>query len=419
MKKILFTLAAVATVLSGCNRTEVETSGREGLLQLQIGYSGYYNDKTPELVPVRSAADDQAFIDTFIISIDKISGTSSYSLECTVAEFNRMYADGILTLSPGDYRVEVTSPGSTNNAAWDQPVYSVAKDFTIIEDVMTPLELVCTLSNMKVSVRLSDNFKSELSAYSIVVTGDYEDGEASLTWSSADEDSEAKAGYFAVAPLTVRIQGVRTCDQSEAEKVYRIDDVAAADHHILNIDARVTGEAQGMIEIDYSVNEKPVDIVVPGFEEIPIPDPDEPEEPDTPSETKPELVWEENPTFERTPLSAQMNVNLVVNAPEKIAGFKVNIESGTLEDMLKTFTMPMDMINDEAVKEFMSTPFIGLPVGDELLGQTSVEFPLSTLLPLLYQLGPEPGSKHTFTLIVTDTKGQELNQALVFYMPEA
>ena len=77
MKKILFTLAAVATVLSGCNRTEVETSGREGLLQLQIGYSGYYNDKTPELVPVRSAADDQAFIDTFIISIDKISGTSS------------------------------------------------------------------------------------------------------------------------------------------------------------------------------------------------------------------------------------------------------------------------------------------------------------------------------------------------------
>ena len=114
-----------------------------------------------------------------------------------------------------------------------------------------------------------------------------------------------------------------------------------------------------------------------------------------------------------------MNVNLVVNAPEKIAGFKVNIESGTLEDMLKTFTMPMDLINDEAVKEFMSTPFIGLPVGDELLGQTSVEFPLSTLLPLLYQLGPEPGSEHTFTLIVTDTKGQELNQALVFYMPEA
>ena len=416
MKKILLTMAAAAMVLSGCNKTEVGTATHKGMLQLQVGYAGEYNDKTPDLVPVKSGADEQAFIDTFIISIDKTTG-APYSLECTVARFNEQYADGILTLSPGNYTVTVTSPGS-EKAAWDQPVYGVTKEFTIMEEVLTPVELVCRLTNMMVSVKLSDNFKSELSAYSIVITGDYEDGEASLTWSSADEDSEAKAGYFAVAPLTVRIQGVRSLDQSEAEKIYRIEDVAAADHHILNIDARVTGDAQGMIDIDYSVNEKPVDIVVPGFEEIPVPDP-EPEEPDTPSETKPELVWEENPTFEPTPLSAQMDVNLVVNVPEKIAEFKVNIESATLQSLLETFTMPMDMINDEAVKEFMSNPMVGLPVGDDLLGQTSVEFPLSTLLPLLYQLGPEPGSEHTFTLIVTDTKGQELNQALVFYMPEA
>lgn len=418
MKKILLIMAAVATVLSGCNKTEVEGNAHKGSLQLQIGYSGDYNDKTPDLVPVKSGSEDEEFIRTFEISIEKTSGSAPYSLKCTVADFMDQYADGIMTLAPGNYTVTVTSPGS-EKAAFDQPVYGVTKDFTIIEDVLTPLDLTCRLTNMMVSVKLSDNFKSELSAYSIVITGDYEDGEASLTWSSADEDSEAKAGYFAVAPLTVRIQGVRSLDQSEAEKIYRIEDVAAADHHILNIDARVTGDAQGMIDIDYSVNEKPVDIVVPGFEEIPVPDPDEPEEPDTPSETKPELVWEENPTFEPTPLSAQMNVNLVVNAPEKIAGFKVNIESATLQSLLESFTMPMDLINDEAVKEFMSTPFIGLPVGDELIGQTSVEFPLSTLLPLLYELGPEPGSEHTFTLIVTDTKGQELNQSLVFYMPEA
>ena len=169
------------------------------------------------------------------------------------------------------------------------------------------------------------------------------------------------------------------------------------------------------------MNEKPVDITVPGFEEIPVPDeeePTEPDDPDTPSETAPELVWTENPTFGPTPLSEQMNVNLVVNAPEKIAGFKVNIESAKLEEMLSAFTMPMDLINDETVKEFMSSPLVGLPVGEDLLGQTSVEFPLSKLLPMLYALGPEPGSEHTFTLIVTDEKGQELNQALVFYMPE-
>lgn len=420
MKKILFTLAAVATVLSGCNRTEVETSGREGLLQLQIGYSGYYNDKTPELVPVRSAADDQAFIDTFIISIDKISGTSSYSLECTVAEFNRMYADGILTLSPGDYRVEVTSPGSTNNAAWDQPVYSVAKDFTIIEDVMTPLELVCTLSNMKVSVRLSDNFKSELSAYSIIVTGEYETGNASLTWSSADAASEGRAGYFAVAPLTVEIQGVRQLDGSEANKTYLIEDVAAADHHILNIDAKVTGSAGLSVSIDYTVNEKPVDIVVPGFEEIPVPDEDPDDNPDTdpddPSSTAPELVWENNPSFDPTPISSTMDIVLLVNAPEKIAEFTVDIDSDILRGILNNMTFPLDLINDETVKGFMGS--LGLPVGDQLLGQVSVEFPLSGLVPLIGQIGAPAGSEHTFTLYVKDEKGQELSRKLVFYMPE-
>lgn len=415
MKKILLTMAAAATVFAGCNKNEVGTDAGSGMLRLQVGYAGEYNDKTPDLVPVKSDADDQAFIDTFVISIEKTTG-APYSLECTVAQFNEQYADGILSLSPGSYTVSVSSPGS-EKAAWDQPVYGVTKEFTIVEDVLTPLELVCSLTNMMVSVKLSENFKSELSAYSIVITGDYEDGSASLTWSSADVDAESRAGYFAVAPLSVEIQGTRALDGSEARKTYRIEDVAAADHHILNIDAKTTGASQPSISIDYTVNEKPVDITVPGFEEIPIPD-EEPEDPDVPSEDAPELVWEANPTFERWPLAATMDVNLVVNAPGKIAGFKVDIESVTLQSLLESFTMPMDMINDELVKEFMSSPLVGLPVGDDLSGKTSVEFPLSTLLPMLYGLGPEPGTEHTFTLIVTDEAGQELNQSLVFYMPE-
>ena len=415
MKKILLTMAAAATVFAGCNKNEVGTDAGSGMLRLQVGYAGEYNDKTPDLVPVKSDADDQAFIDTFVISIEKTTG-APYSLECTVAQFNEQYADGILSLSPGSYTVSVSSPGS-EKAAWDQPVYGVTKEFTIVEDVLTPLELVCSLTNMMVSVQLSENFKSELSAYSIVITGDYEDGSASLTWSSADVDAESRAGYFAVAPLSVEIQGTRALDGSEARKTYRIEDVAAADHHILNIDAKTTGASQPSISIDYTVNEKPVDITVPGFEEIPIPD-EEPEDPDVPSEDAPELVWDANPTFERWPLAATMDVNLVVNAPGKIAGFKVDIKSETLQSLLESFTMPMDLINDQTVKEFMSSPFIGLPVGDDLSGKTSVEFPLSTLLPMLYGLGPEPGTEHTFTLIVTDEAGQELNQSLVFYMPE-
>lgn len=420
MKKILLTMAAAAMVLSGCNKTEVRTATHKGMLQLQVGYAGEYNDKTPDLVPVKSDADEQAFIDTFIISIDKTTG-APYSLECTVARFNEQYADGILTLSPGNYTVTVTSPGS-EKAAWDQPVYGVTKEFTIMEEVLTPVELVCRLTNMMVTVKLSETFKNELSAYSIIITGDYEDGEASLTWSSADEDAESRAGYFAVAPLTVEIQGTRAVDPSEAHKTYRIEDVAAADHHILNIDAKTTGATQPSISIDYTVNEKPVDITVPGFEEIPVPDeeePTEPDDPDTPSETAPELVWEANPTFGRWPLAAVMDdVNMVVNAQEGIASFIVEVTSPQLEPMLVELAGASTLDLGAATSDsFLGE--LGLPVGDQVLGQKTVNFNLSGLLPLLYNVVKPPvGSEHTFTLIVTDEKGQELNQALVFYMPE-
>ena len=136
MKKILLIMAAMAAVLSGCNKTEVEGNAHKGSLQLQIGYSGDYNDKTPDLVPVKSGSEDEEFIRTFEISIEKTSGSAPYSLKCTVADFMDQYADGIMTLAPGNYTVMVTSPGS-EKAAFDQPVYGVTKDFTIIEDVLT------------------------------------------------------------------------------------------------------------------------------------------------------------------------------------------------------------------------------------------------------------------------------------------
>jgi hypothetical protein len=55
-----------------------------------------------------------------------------------------------------------------------------------------------------------------------------------------------------------------------------------------------------------------------------------------------------------------------------------------------------------------------LPSGDQLLNKTRVDFPLSSLLPLIIAFDPELGSVHSFVMEVKDTAGQVLTKTLHF-----
>ena len=419
MKKILLTFAAAVAVLSGCNKTVVETSGREGVLRLNVACdeAEFTEKEYGALGTKASAAPD---VNDFIISI--VKSTGSYSLESTVSDFLAQNADGIITLSPGVYTVSVTS-GSTEKAAWDQPIYGATKEFTIVENVVTPIDLVCRLTNMKVTVKLSDIFLQELKSWSVVVTGAYDDGDASLTWSSGDGDQtaiEAKEGWFAVGPLTVVVQGVRNNDGSDAARVTaEITDVAAADHHILNINARVTGSADfsdGGITVDTGVNEKPVDIEIPGFDETPVEDPDEPEDPVI---AAPSMTWPTNPTFETKDIVDGLDVTLNISVPGKIETFVVHVSENfqPLVSIITTGNVPyLDLINDQAVIDMLKEAIPAL--ADGLYGQTDVTFSLSSLIQLITSVGT-PGQDYVFTLSLTDQLGQELpEQPLTFHLPE-
>lgn len=419
MKKILLTFAAAVAVLSGCNKTVVETSGREGVLRLNVACdeAEFTEKEYGALGTKASAAPD---VNDFIISI--VKSTGSYSLESTVSDFLAQNADGIITLSPGVYTVSVTS-GSTEKAAWDQPIYGATKEFTIVENVVTPIDLVCRLTNMKVTVKLSDIFLQELKSWSVVVTGAYDDGDASLTWSSGDGDQtaiEAKEGWFAVGPLTVVVQGVRNNDGSDAARVTaEITDVAAADHHILNINARVTGDvnfSEGGITVDTGVNEKPVDIEIPGFDETPVEDPDEPEDPVI---AAPSMTWPTNPTFETKDIVDGLDVTLNISVPGKIETFVVHVSENfqPLVSIITTGNVPyLDLINDQAVIDMLKGAIPAL--ADGLYGQTDVTFSLSSLIQLITSVGT-PGQDYVFTLSLTDQLGQELpEQPLTFHLPE-
>ena len=415
MKKTVYAIMILAAaVLAGCKK-EVKTSGT-GTLQMSLSAGGDY------ILATKATNSD---VREFTVAIERPS-------DGWKREYPR-YADMPASLELGSGAYTVTAASLYQEpAAFDQPIYSGTADFTITAGQMTPVSLTCTLANMKVTIVPTENFKKELSDYNVTICNDGAfSADHTLVWDKAGID-EGKAGYFSVAPLIVKVYGYRAIDNTEAHAELTVSKVAARDHHIIKLDAQVTGEL-GSLEliIDPSVNQKESDILIPGWSETPVERPDDPDPDDPPvgpvdPTTAPTMTWESNPDFEPMPITNEMDVNILIEAQEKIAGFIVSVDSPTLSNVIAsmagntTYKYPddgpyeMDLINDAAIMAVLSA--VGVPTGDQLLGQTSVPFSISSLVPLILGYNPPSGSEHIFTLKVTDEKDQVLEKPIVFYI---
>lgn len=421
MKKIFITVLAAAAVLAGCREKTIEQ--KSGLQLKIVTEQGDYVDK------VVKSASEEVDVNSFTVSVEKKDG-----------QFEQTWVYGqmpsLVELSTGEYTVAVNSPEAAP-VAWNSPAYGGIKDFAIVGGKVTPVDLVCTLQNMKNSVYCSQHFMDQLTTFEVKIVN--EDGH--LVW-GADEvgiytedesgartivKAPAKHAYFSVHPLSISVDGYRELDNTTANLKYEIKDVAARDHHIIYLDAYVTGQSAMTLSIDTSVNDKEVDFIIPGI------DPDDsmidddieagwdvsdeeetPEIPDTPS-TAPYLAWDANPDFEKMDIAEGMSVELMVYAPEKIKEFVVKVSDnfkGAIQ-MLVPGAEYLDLINDEVAKEALGSM---LPVGDQLLGKTEVAFSLSKLVPMIAAVGNQ-GEDYVFTLEVTDEKGQKLVKDVYFYNP--
>lgn len=427
MKKIFFAIMAAVAVLAGCSK-EIVTGGGTGKLEFSVAsVDDTWNDRQEGMADGAKAAtkayDKDEALSSLLVTISNHDGVG----EPRQWVYSEMPA--VLELTEGRYTISASSPES-RIAAWDLPVFGGSEEFSITAGRTSTVELVCSLTNVKVTVNCSEAFKSEFSSYSITVTSAAATAEEGFLIWGADEVEAGKEGYFAAADLTVTVQAYRWSDatgqKDPVSAALPVTGVEAKDHIILNIDAQATGAvstdgAQGednpFIVIDDGTNNRTEDIFIGGLEEIPVPgDGNEPvEKPDAPT-----LEWAANPEFAPTVIEEGMDVNLVVKAPGRIKDFVVSVESDFLAQMLPSMTsdqsMNMDLINDQKLISTLETLAPGLPTGDVLDGKDNVNFSLSSLVPLI-QLGGTPGSEHVFTLNVTDEYGQELSQSLVFVMP--
>lgn len=417
MKRSIITILAAAAVLASCKQTKVEENKGYFVLQ-SVTADANLNEVN---VSTKAMPSELADINTFVVKIESNlegGGTQTYNYKDIL--------DQAIELPTGSYRVTAGSPAG-KAAAWDQPLFEGTQNFTVVAGATSPVNVKCSLSNTMVSIKCTDTFKTELQEFNIKVSATDNDF---LTWSkTGKENSDAlaaelsKDGYFSASELYVQIDGKREIDGSTAALTYVVKNVHPKDHIILNLDARVTGQVQQItLAVDGTVNDRTENIVVGGFEEIPIPDPIDPTpdpnpnpNPDLPA--KPSLVWEANPTFELMELKSDgMSVEITVNVPGKVKDFLIDVKSdcAEFEGVIKSMTgdgLTMDLVNNSALSSLND---LGIPTGASVKGKETVPFKLSSLLPMILLYNPEVNSYHTFTLKVTDESGQTLTQALQF-----
>ena len=421
MKRSIITILAAAAVLAGCKQTKVEENKGYFVLQ-SVTADANLNEVN---VSTKAMPSELVDINTFVVKIESNlegGGTQTYNYKDIL--------DQAIELPTGSYRITAGSPAG-KAAAWDQPLFEGTQNFTVVAGATSPVNVKCSLSNTMVSIKCTDTFKTELQEFNIKVSATDNDF---LTWSkTGKENSDAlaaelsKDGYFSASELYVQIDGKREIDGSTAALTYVVKNVHPKDHIILNLDARVTGQVQQItLAVDGTVNDRTENIVVGGFEEIPIPDPIDPTpdpnpnpdpQPDPSLPAKPSLVWKANPTFALTELKSDgMSVEVTVNVPGKVKDFLIDVKSdcAEFEGVIKSMTgdgLTMDLVNNTALSSLND---LGIPTGDSVKGKETVSFSLSSLLPMILLYNPEVNSYHTFTLKVTDEAGQTLTQALQF-----
>ena len=422
MKRTFITIMAAAAVLASCDNAEVAGLKGKGTFMLQsVTANTDLNDVQVKPHGLPSELNQDKLLAALELTI---KNSEDANLKQTYK-----YLDIVnkpVELSTGKYTVSAVST-DTKDAAWDQPLFAGSTDFAVVANAVSPVNLICAMTNAVVSIKCSDTFKTEVNDYNIKVSdakGNF------LTWT---KDNIAEDGYFTAKELTVTIEGKRSLDNSTATVTGTIQNIQAKDHITLNIDARVTGQVQQIVvTVETKVNDKPVDIFVDGFEEIEIPDPSQPDPTPTPDPEEPEvdpnapsLVWESNPTFEEREIQDKMDVEIVIKAPKASKGFKVKVESPALFGILvgnvglpenidnENKIVTLDLIGDAKVVE----QFTMFPTGDKVKGKTEVLFSLSTLVPMIKNFSPEPGSHHVFTLNLEDGAGNTLTQAVSFICP--
>ena len=387
MKKIYLFLIAMSTVLLSCNQSDMG--------DVQFGSLSFKASGDTEYLLMTKSGTDYGDLNTYDVVID---GPTK------VSEKYAALTGRVVELGSGQYTITITSP-HTEPAAFNQPIYSAKESFEIKAGEVTSLDLVCTPANTKVSIELSDNFKKELASYEVIVNN----GLGQLIWTkdnSRDDFAAGLDGYFLPRGLEVKVKGYRSIDNTMATAVYYVENPQAAEHHIIKLDAKVTGQIGGItINFETTFNEVSDDIHVGGLDEsyVDRPDFDGSEGDDEEVNTAPSILWPDNPFFDPITISRTDQISLTIKAPLGIKTFCVQV-SDNFKGAIGMMAGEKDYV--DLIEDAQIWGPLGLPVGDAVLGQTELVFELTPFVGALCDTAG--GMTVQFILVATDSEDNEI-----------
>lgn len=249
-------------VAAGCSRENIEYgNGHSASLSLSISSEGEFTTVDNGAGAMTKAGEETTVdINAFTLKILNSEGVADWSWD----RFDEV--PEVISMDPGTYTIEARSPGD-KAVSWDQPMYVGSQEVTITPGKVEEVAIVCSLSNMKVSVQTTEKFRNEMAEYTVTVTS--EDG---VLIFEKDMIEAGRSGYFDVAPLSMDLTATRKTPGPRVNYHVEISDVAPRDHHVFTLDAAETGYtdlAQGL-SIDYTCNNREEAIKIDAILEEPV-----------------------------------------------------------------------------------------------------------------------------------------------------
>lgn len=324
----------------------------------------------------------------------------------------------VITLPVGTYTVRARS-GEVQPVAWETPYFEGERQFTVKSKEITEVETIeCKLANVRVSILYAEDLLRQMGddCKVTVVMGD----NASIEFTK----NETRSAYFAYVPgsntLVATFTGTVGNETREDFKAYT--DVAPANHYKITYHFKKPDlpDDEGSITfngvtIDATVTSEDLRVnVEPGEEEIIDPS-DRPNQgndepgpgPDPGDKTAPQVIIPEGSAivFDQVmDIVDGSNYSLRMTSETGFQHFNVEIDSPYLtEEFLNGVGMKtkFDLCNPGSLEEALKG--FGLATGNEVSGQKSVDFDLSSLIPLL-ALDPE-SHVHNFIITLVDANG--------------
>jgi hypothetical protein len=296
-------------------------------------------------------------------------------------------------------------------AAFEQPVYGVSHQFTIVAGEVTEIEepLVCTLLQCKVTVAYNDDFLAAVTGAG-KTTVEVTAGSPLEYVLNADKTYDQSSGYFAVngtnTTMTVVFSG--SIDGKTAKMTKTFTNIVAKQWRQIKFIAKKNeqGDATFDIVINDLVDDDTLNSNVSGEEDILGDDPDAPKGdggitllPDHEGGCDADIT--DLTAIQIKPTNQPMSIKLKATVPGGVLKFTVDIESTS-----SAFTTAVNAATDKGHLDLISPSaanaiifdVVPFPHGSELLGETVIPFDLSA--------AQEPISKypgtHTFKMTVVD-----------------